>query len=872
MARTLPRKLLAVTTVHRVPDRDPQVITLGDQISGLSAPRRTLLGMGLIRGTSRPIRERGLVSQFVMLVVVAGLAGVLVAGLAMPFAAALGIGTRETIDRFESMPSQLPTPPLPQRSRMLAADGSLIATFYDENRVNVSMDEIAPVMRDAIVAIEDRRFYKHGPMDVRGTARAFIRNQQAGGVSQGGSSITQQYVKLVQVEAANTPQERREATADTYERKLQELRYAIGLEQHMSKDQILEGYLNIAFFGDGAYGIEAAAHHYFNTTAKDLTLPEAAMLAGLVRNPNGLDPTENPQEVLDRRNLVLSRMVDNHVITDAQAEKAEKTPLGLHIRETRRGCFYARGRQFFCDYAEQVLLHDPALGSTREERRRMLYEGGLTIHTTLSPKTQRTALQAVRDHVFAHDDAVAAVSMVQPGTGRIVAMAQSRQMGRGDGETYLNYNVPRAYNGTVGWQPGSSFKPFVAAAAIAQHIPLNRKFPSPPSMVQTGSVRTCPEGRPGVVKDDWPVSNSTHAGPFSTMVSGTAYSVNTFYANLEATTGICMPARIATRLGATRADGERLRQFKSFTLGVNEIAPLSMAEAYATFAAHGRHCNATAVTKVLDQEGHRIDVPGPDCKRAIPRYVADGVTYLLHQVIDGKLPGRTGEAMHIPNHPAAGKTGTSDENKAVWFMGFTPEMATASMVGTVDNSTLKDLTIGGHYVGTAAFGSTLAGPIWKQIMFKYLTGRPIRHFTPPNPKIVQGVLIDLPNVVGMSPDDAKKALKKAGFTGTIAGWTYSNYSKGTVARQNPSGPQAGSGSTVLLYLSQGPPPPPPPKPTPTPTPTGKPAPKNPGPQPPPNPGPGDGGGGNGHGGGKPPPGGGPQNATPSPSPTPVPRR
>lgn len=805
--------------------------------------------MGLIHATSRSTRERGFASQLVMFVVVSGLAGVLLAGLAIPFAGAVGIGTREAIDRFESMPSQLPTPPLPERSRMLAADGSLIATFYDENRVYVSIDDIAPVMRQAIVAIEDNRFYQHGPMDLRGTMRAFVRNQQAGGVSQGGSSITQQYVKLVQVESADTPQERREATADTYERKLQELRYAIGLEQHMSKEKILEGYLNIAYFGQNTYGIEAAAHHYFNTSAKDLKLQQAAMLAGLVRNPNGLNPVEHPKKVLNRRNLVLKDMVHTHAITAAQAKKAQQTKLGLDIRESRRGCYYARGMQFFCDYAEQVLLHDPALGNTVKERKRTLYEGGLTIKTTLDPKTQKGARDAIREHVYAHDDAVSAVSMVQPGTGHIKAMAQSRKMGDDDGETYLNYNAPRAYNGTVGWQPGSSFKPFVAAAAIRQHIPLTKSYPSPPSMVQTGAVKTCPEGKPGAVKDDWPVSNSTSAGPTSNMITGTAYSVNTFYANLEADTGICMPAKIANRLGAQRADGDRLRQYKSFVLGVNEIAPLSMAEAYATFAAHGKHCDATAITEVIDRHGEKVHIPGPDCSQAIPKYVANGVTYLLHQVIDGDLPGRTGQDMHIDNHPAAGKTGTNDEHKAVWFMGFTPGMATAAMVGTIDNTTLQNIELGGEYVGTAAFGSTLAGPIWKQAMQHYLAGKKTRHFTKPDPKVVKGVQIDVPYVVGMGPDSAKKKLKKAGFDPVIGGYTYSGYSYGTVASQSPSG-QAGSGSTVTLYLSKGAAPPPPPEPepnpnpnpnpgptnspSPNPEPTGKPSPKNPGPK---NPGP-----------------------------------
>ena len=262
-----------------------------------------------------------ILSHLAVMVAVAAVMGVVVAGLAIPFAGVLGIGARGVASSIEELPADLETRDLAQKTQIVDAEGNTIATLYDENRINVPLSQISRTMVKAIVAIEDYRFYEHGALDLKGTLRALVTNQASAGVVQGGSSITQQMVKLTLVDQAETNKERRAATDDTYARKLQELRYAIAFEQNYSKDWILERYLNIAYFGDGAFGIQAAARHYFDKNAKDLDLRESAMLAGLVKNPTGYDPTNAPDRSLARRNVVLDRMAQLNVIGDKQGRE-----------------------------------------------------------------------------------------------------------------------------------------------------------------------------------------------------------------------------------------------------------------------------------------------------------------------------------------------------------------------------------------------------------------------------------------------------------------------------------------------------------------------------------------------------------------------
>jgi membrane peptidoglycan carboxypeptidase len=751
-------------------------------------------------------------SHLGVMLAVAAVMGVVVAGLAIPFAGVLGIGARQVADTMDNLPAELETDPLPQKTKLLDANGDTIATLYDENRVNVSLDQISRTMVKAIVAIEDYRFYQHGALDLKGTLRALITNQANSGVVQGGSSITQQMVKMTLLTQANTKAERKAATDDTYARKLRELRYAIAFEQHYSKDWILERYLNIAYFGDGTYGIQSAARHYFNVNAKNLDLRQSAMLAGLVKNPTGYDPTNSPDAALERRNVVLDRMAELNVISRAKAERTKKMKLGLHVIPAKNGCLNSRA-PFFCDYAVNWLLHDPRLGKTVEDRKKLLKSGGLVIHTTIDMRDQQAADTSVSHHVFPTDQAIGALAMVEPGTGNVKAIAQSRPMGRDEakGETFLNYVVPKKYGDASGFQAGSTFKLFVLAAAINDGISLNTSISAPPEMsIPMNSYEDCGD-QPYASTDVWPVHNSTGFGtPAFNLYTGTQLSVNTFFAQLEQRTGLCEPYKLAKEMGVDLTDPARER-VPSFTLGVPSVSPLEMAEAYATVAARGLHCDARPVTSIDDSAGTQIRDYPSTCKQVMPQSTADAVNDILRGVQETGFGAQAGIAL---DQPSAGKTGTIDDNMAVWFCGYTPNLATASMIAGANREghwiTLNGQMLANQYIASA-HGSTTAGPMWGDAMKAISAWLPDKDFVPPNADIVNGVMTVVPTTTGMSVDGARQALEDAGFYPTDGGEVNSTEPAGTVAYTSPSGGSTStSGSSVTIYVSNGVAPAPPP--------------------------------------------------------------
>ncbi|WP_372727546.1 transglycosylase domain-containing protein [Nocardioides sp.] len=736
--------------------------------------------------------------------------GLLVAGLAIPFAGALGIGARNVARNMDNLPAELDAQPLDQKTRIVDADGNVIASLYDENRINVPLRQISRTMVKAMVAIEDYRFYEHGALDLKGTLRALITNQASGDAVQGGSSITQQMVKLTLLSQAETDEEKQAATAETYARKVRELRYAIAFEQNYSKDWILERYLNIAYFGDGAYGVQSAARHYFDKNAKDLNLRESAMLAGLVRNPTGYDPTNSPDRALERRNIVLGRMAELNVISEEKAAKVRERGLGLQVVPSNNGCVFSAA-PFFCDYVIATLLTDPALGKDPTERRQLLYSGGLTIHTTIDLRDQKAADDSVRKHVYPTDRAIGALAMVEPGTGDVKALAQSRPMGRDkkSGQTFLNYVVPKEYGDSNGFQAGSTFKAFVLAAAIEQDIPLTQTFNSPPTMtLQQKDFANCP-GQPPFA-GEFKVGNSTTSGT-KDLYTGTRESVNTFYAQLERETGVCAPFRLAKEMGVqlTNPKGDKYgngaERVPTFTLGVASVSPLEMAEAYATFAGRGLHCAARPITAIDDPTGSRLKEYPSDCTQVLPQATADAVNDVLRGVQE---PGGFGASNGLTlDSPSAGKTGTTQEGKAVWFIGYTPKLAAAAMIAGADDlgrpTRLAGQVIGGRYRSTAS-GSGFAGPMWGDAM-KVIDDRlPNEDFVAPSAVDVRGVLTSVPSTGGMSIEDAQSKLADAGFKVTIGSERDSSYPRGTVAYTDPrAGSQAPSGRTITIYPSDG---------------------------------------------------------------------
>ena len=656
-------------------------------------------------------------------------AGVVAAGIAFPFVGGSAAAANVAVQGFQSLPQRMVSPDLPQSSVLLARDGSTLATLYNQNRLTIPLTAVAPVMRQAIVATEDSRFYEHRGVDLRGTTRAILTTYLRGGDVQGGSTITQQYVKNVLVETARTPEEAAAARAVTSTRKIREMRLALALERRLSKDEILERYLNIAYFGAKAYGVEAASRRFFSKSAADLTLPEAATLAGLVQSPGTWDPLRNPDATEKRRALVLSRMVANGFITSKQARTAGAVKISSLLKPSNadNGCVTSWA-PFFCDYVVQLIRTNPIFGATLDAREQLLRQGGLVIRTTLDPQAQRSADKAVRDYIPAADPSgkAAAITMLQPGTGDVIAMAQNRDWGSANeaGKTALNYNVGREYNGIIGAQAGSTFKAFTIAAALQNKYDPWKRVASPPKKTFTG-FRNC---QTGVPFEPYTVQNSTRSGTFN-MFTATAYSVNTYFVELEMEVGLCDPVAVAQALGMKQGDGKELESVPSFTLGVSPVTPMSMAESFATFAAHGVHCVPHAIVSITNRVGQTLRTPSRTCKRALTREVADGTTLMLRGVVDGSIPGRTGARMAL-NRESAGKTGTTNENAAVWFVGFTPELAAAVWVGDPRGGQkypLQNIKINGRFY-KQVFGGTMPGPIWKQAMLGALEGTTPQRF------------------------------------------------------------------------------------------------------------------------------------------------
>jgi membrane peptidoglycan carboxypeptidase len=742
------------------------------------------------------------VSHLGVIVVVSAVLGLLTAALAVPFVAAVGYGAGAADRSMHNLPAALKAEPLAQRTRVLGRNGEPIATFYDENRVNVPLSRVAPIMRQAIIAIEDYRFYQHGALDLKGTLRAFVSNQTSSGGTQGGSSITQQMAKMTQLSQARTAAERKAATANTYQRKIQELRHAIAFEQNYSKDWILERYLNLAYFGDGAYGIQAASRHFFSVNASQLTLQQAATLAGLVKNPVGFDPTRYKDRALARRNVVLNRMAELRVANPLTVAKLTRLPLQLKVSPSRNGCLGTKA-PFFCDYVRRYLMADPSLGKTFADRAQLLTSGGLTIKTTIDLADQRAADSATSAAVRPQDQAIGALAMVQPGTGDVMAISQSRPMGRErkKGQTFLDYIVDSKYGDSNGFQAGSTFKVFTLSAALEQGLPTSTKFNSPAQVhIPQNEFQTCDGPYPSTSL--WEPHNSTSNGTFD-MYKGTQLSVNTYFAQLERKTGLCEPYALARAMGVGLTDPAHER-VPSFTLGVADVSPLEMAGAYATFAARGEHCENRPVTQILNSDGKVFKNYPKKCEQVIQQNTADTINDILKGVM---APGGFGQALTLDKQ-SAGKTGTIDRNAAVWFDGYTPALATSAMIAGANYQgqpiTLNGQSVGGRYIDVA-HGSTVAGPMWAQAMRAIQDNLPADTFTPPTHSTSAGQTeVKVPNVVGMSTRHASDVLAGAGFYVSVGAPHNSTERKGTVADTSPAAGETSSrGSTIYLYPSSG---------------------------------------------------------------------
>lgn len=781
-------------------------------------------------GTAGVSRALALLAAFVAASLVSG---ALVAGLFIPAVGATGALTRSGVDYFNSLDSSVKQIPLPQGSTMYASDGkTVIAKFFQENRTIIPLSKIAPVMQHAIVAIEDSRFYKHGGVDPKGVIRAFVNNAMSKQV-EGASTLTQQYIKNINVETAlanGDTAAAQAATAKNYSRKLQELRQAIALEKVMTKDQILENYLNIALFGNNTYGIEAAAQYFFSTSASSLTLTQAALLAGLVQSPTMYNPfsTIKPGAIdraTHRRNQVLTRMYQLGMIKNAEYTAAMKAPLGLKKKVPLNGCITAQERAYFCDYALHVMLIDPGfanLGKTQDDRLGAIQRGGLSIVTTMDPKIENAAWQAVSSHIPVTDPSKVAASAVtvESGTGRVLSIAQNRiyALDKKPGHTTLNYGVDEAYGGSNGFQTGSTFKAFTLATWLQAGKSLYDTVNSTPSSMPFSAFTSCGAH---LVGGTYSYGNTEPgANGDIRVIDATAASVNKAFVPMEAELDLCDLANTAMKLGVHRGasqkhecTGKLSTQIPacvpSLTLGPIDISPLTMATAYAAFGHQGITCTPVAIQSItVKASGKKFNVPQTKCTQGVSADVALGVTYALKGVLTHGTAA--GQGLNVPS---AGKTGTTNGSSNTWFVGYTPFYSTAVWVADPNvyaewkgQRPLENMTIAGTYYSNNFFGATLAAPIWHSIMSVASQGKPSQDWPAPGGSMVannapQG---GVPNVVGKSVGAAMAALAQAGYQPQLGGQVPGPAPRGSVASTSPAaGTNAPPGTTVIVNISDG---------------------------------------------------------------------
>jgi 1A family penicillin-binding protein len=699
-----------------------------------------------------------------------------------------------------------------QTSKVIAADGSVLTELHGEqNREMVTLDQISNNLQDAVIAIEDQRFYHHGGVDWQGIIRAFWSNVVQGRVVQGGSTITQQYIKnnLTGVER-------------TYWRKVEEARLANQMEGKYSKDKILEMYLNDVYFGQGCYGVKTACETFFGKQPSEVTLEEAALLAAVIRIPNYYSPYLNPEKALERRNLVLDKMDELGYISALQAQQAKANP--VQVKEAPKETPSSLA-PYFVEYVKKDLYKTFAndinlrakFGDLSPDD--IIFRGGLRIYTTIDMQMQAYAENAVATTLDEAGDPSGAICAVDPRTGEIKAMV--------GGKDYSEQQYNIAAQG--GRQPGSAFKIFVLTTAISNGISPYKYYDSSPTTLDF------PDGT------KWKVSNAEGSSYGEIDVyTATVRSVNVVFARLIRDVGPQRVAQMAQAMGITTP----IDPYPSIALGAltNGVNPLEMASASGTLANNGIHNEPICVTKVTDADGNVIFENHPTGTRVVREDVAAVVNSILKDVVRHG----TGRSANI-DRPQAGKTGTTDNYADAWFVGYTPELSAAVWVGYPQG--LVPMT---DVHGITVFGGTFPAQIWAKFMenaladvpptdftnaefgqgdsgegdwvsekictesgllaTKYCPSTEVRYFkkgeepteTCPLHRTPASRQVSVPSVIGMTETAAVSVLKNAGFKPTVSYVSSVSVPKGNVANQSPlGGTSADSGATVSVAVSSG---------------------------------------------------------------------
>jgi membrane peptidoglycan carboxypeptidase len=779
------------------------------------------------------------------------LAGIVTAGIAFPVALGIGLVANDASDSVGSVSTDVLDKPLPQTSVVTDSAGAPIAYFFEsnQNRDVVTADEISPAMKAAIVAVEDRRFYQHQGVDWQGTARALVTNSVSGSIEQGASTLTQQYVKnyLLYVEAESET-ERLKATEQTPARKLKEAQIALQLEQSLSKEEILTRYLNIVPFGNGAAGIASAARTYFGVTAAELTVPQAALLAGMVRSTSATDPVTNPEAALQRRNLVVQQMLEQQMIDQAQADEALASPLGVvsPLNTQSIGCIGAGPTGFFCQYVQEYLAK---AGVSREQ----LDRGGYTIRTTLDRRVMDAMQASLEAEVPPDQPNVANVmASVEPGAEghRVLAMGSSRTFGLDGDALETSYGLPYI---PVPLGAGSVYKTFTAATALEKGLGINYQMTVPPSGYAS-PIYVDGSGRP------LPVSNgSSTLPPRMTITDALAQSPNTAFVKLMEFTGVPDVVDMAVRLGLRSlaedrfvdpntqqvtdrsiAEVTKAQRQASFTLGVSPTSVLELANVGATLASGGVWCPPTPIDAITDPQGNPVPITQAPCEQVVEPGLANAMMNAMgkDELAGGTAARAAGQVGW--NRPMAGKTGTTQSNKSAAFLGMVPQLSAAVIVYDNDNRPDSLCDSGGAPFACRngnIFGGKTPAETWFGMMTPLLADQPVIPLPPVDERYLEGGAESrVPDVVGRGENDARGALEASGWTVTTR-QVDNAASRGTVVGQSPRG-TALPGENIELFVSSGEVPPPPAAPTEAPVEGGEPDGAEP---PPPDGGDGDGG-------------------------------
>ena len=738
-------------------------------------------------------------------------ASLLSMALLLPFLWLGGLGASATISIFESLPDFIKPVNAADASNIYAMqDGKpvQVARFFAENRISVDFDEISPNMVRAAIDTEDPRFYEHGGVDWVSFGRAVLTNITKAGKGPGGSTITMQFVKNNLLEAAVLSGDEEAIALQTdsahaLQRKFQEVRLALALEQSYSKEDILAGYLNLSFFGTNINGVEAASEYYFGIKAKDLNVPQAAMLTAMLKGAEDYRPDveANKERALNRRNYVIQNMADQGDITQSEADAYKATPIELNIQKIPVGCENDQTTAFFCDYVVWSIRNSPEFGPTKEDREVLLRKGGLDIYTTIDLKLQRVADKATKTWVPPTDKSkVGAASVsVEVGTGRILALTQNRIYDQTDsgleGHTSVNYSADKAYGGSSGFQSGSTYKIFTLAEWLSKGFKLNDHVDG---RIKEWNAATDFSSRCGSLVGTWAPGNDADEPEDLTALQATALSVNTAFASMASQLDLCDIRDTAMRFGVHRADGTELVSYPASILGINEIAPLSMAAAVAGVANKGIFCSPVAIDRVVARDtGSELQVPKSICTQAVTPEVAAGMTRAMQAVING---GTGGASSTGDGTPLAGKTGTTDSGVHTWMTGFSTAVGTAVWVGNVSGTTsLRKITLNKRP------GGTVRHEIWRTIMKSANKKYPGKAFDAPPQEMIDATMIQIPSVAGQVPDVAAQNIIGADLNAKIMITPVgSTKPAGTVAYINPkAGAVVPRGSMIRIYISKG---------------------------------------------------------------------